>query len=73
MATSSLGYFLRYGLVCGSGIAALLAGASVVHIRYAPDLTLPPPPADLQRRLEEAEANAKTANDDRAVPSSSSV
>ena len=33
------------------GIASMLAGGSVVHQFFSPDLTLPPPPVELQEKL----------------------
>jgi hypothetical protein len=46
---------LQYATVVAAGVGALLAGASTVHYFQAPDLTLPPPPAHLARRLRAAE------------------
>ena len=48
-----LGFALRYVTIFGAGVTSLLAGASSVHYFLAPDLTLPPPPADLQARARE--------------------
>ena len=52
---SQLGSLVQYATVVAAGVASLLAGASTVHFFAAPDLTLPPPPEDLARRLREAE------------------
>ena len=52
---------VQYATVVAAGVGALLAGASTVHYFQAPDLTLPPPPEHLARRLRAAEAAAAEA------------
>ena len=56
-----LAQILQYATVVASGVGALLAGASAVHYFQAPDLTLPPPPEHLLRRLREAEERQAAA------------
>jgi hypothetical protein len=48
--STQFAFAIRYATIFGAGLSSLLAGASTVHYFFAPDLTLPPPPTDLQIR-----------------------
>ena len=57
-----MSYTLRqYAFLYGSFMAAMFAGASIVHAVLAPDLRLPPAPQLVARRAAEAAAEAAEA------------
>ena len=48
--SNQFAFALRYISIVGAGFTSLIAGATTVHQFIGPDLTLPPPPKDLQER-----------------------